>query len=315
MLERAVNLLSTEGYYLAKRLKNKYYIIRRQELGAGFFSNYYWVLGHVVFARKSGYIPVVDMLHYKTLYSEDHPVKGEMNAWNYYFENVGEIGLEEAYESGRYVFGKDEPLHKYANKFCDAVYRFPSGRAIDYYYPVIQEHIRIKESILKDFRQEWDHKTAGAGRIIGMHIRGTDMKNNLGHPMPADTQEYLRKAEQLLEQDQTVQGIFLATDERKIVDIFQEHFRGKCRVVVNEAFRSEEQKTQRQTGIHEQVIEHPRENHKYRMGMEVLRDAWCLSECDYLICGHSNITNVVILWNHHRFQEVICVEKTSQNLL
>ena len=308
MLEVIKNLLSTEGYYLEKRLKNKYYIIRRKELGAGFFSNYYWVLGHVVFARKFGYIPVVDMLHYKTLYSEDCPVEGEMNAWNYYFENVGKVGLEEAYESRRYVFGKDEPLHKYANLFCDAVYRFPSDRAIDYYYPIIHDSICIKENILKDFQQDWNRKIPDAGRIIGMHIRGTDMKNNLGHPMPADTEQYIRRAELLLKQDQTVQGIFLATDEKKIVDIFKEHFSGKCRVVVNEAFRSEEQKTQRQTGIHEQVIEHPRENHKYRMGMEVLRDAWCLSECDYLICGHSNITNVVILWNNHRFREVICVE-------
>ena len=309
MLERAANLLSTEGYYLAKRLKDRYYIIRRKELGAGFFSNYYWVLGHVVFARKLGYIPVVDMLHYKTLYSEEHPIAGELNAWNYYFENVGETGLEEAYGSGRYVFGKDEPLHKYANRYCDATYRFPSDKAIDYYYPVIHDHIRIKEDILKDFRQDWNRKISDAGRIIGMHIRGTDMKNNLGHPMPADTEQYIRRAEQLLEQDRAVQGIFLATDESKTVEIFQEHFRGKCKVVVNEAFRSGEQKTQRQTGIHEQVLLNPRENHKYRMGMEVLRDAWCLSECDYLICGHSNITNVVILWNHHRFQKVICIEK------
>ncbi len=312
MLERVKNLISLEGYYLIKRMTDRYYIIRRQELGAGFFSNYCWVLGHLVFARRMGYVPVVDMLNFKTLYSEDTPVDGEMNAWNYYFENVGEAGLEEAYRSGRYVFGREEPLHKYANKYCDAVYRFPSERAIDYYYPVIREHIRIRESLLNDFRQNWHDNIPDGGRTIGVHIRGTDMKNNLGHPMPAATERYIRETETLLEKDREIRTVFLATDERKIVEMFRDHFEGKCRVVINEAFRSEEQTASRQTGIHEQVIVNPRKNHKYRMGMEVLRDAWCLSGCDYLVCGHSNITNVVILWNNHRFRQIVCVEGENE---
>lgn len=312
MLEKVKNLLSLEGYYLLRRATSRYYIIRRQELGAGFFSNYYWVLGHLVFARRMGYIPVVDMLNFKTLYSEDVPIEGEMNAWNYYFENVGEVGLEEAYRSRKYVFGREEPLHKYANKYCESTYRFPSEQAIDYYYPVIRDHMRIKEGVLKDFRQNWQDKIPTVGKKIGVHIRGTDMKNNLGHPIPAVTVRYIREVETLLQQDMEIQAVFLATDERKIVEIFQDHFKGKCRVVFNEAFRSEEQTAFRQTGIHEQVIVNPRENHKYRMGMEVLRDAWCLSECDYLVCGHSNITNVVILWNNHRFWQIVCVEGENE---
>lgn len=296
-------------YYLKKRITNKYYIIRRGNLGAGFFSNYYWVMGHLVFARRLGYIPVVDMLNYKTLYSEDSPVDGELNAWNYYFDNVGAAALEEAYGSGKYVLGKDEPLHKYANKFCDANYRFPSDKAIDYYYPVIRDHIRIKDSITAEFTKVWDGKTSHLDKIIGVHIRGTDMKNDLGHPMPANIERYIAEIEALLREDKKVNGIFLATDEKKAVEHFRNHFNGKCDVIVNEAFRSDEQKAEHKTGIHEQIIENPRENHKYKMGMEVLHDAWCLSRCNYLVCGHSNITNVVVLWNNHRFQRVICVER------
>ena len=88
-----------EGYYLLHRIKAKYYIIYREEGGAGFFSNYMCVLGHIVLARKFGYIPVVDMKNYKTLYSEDIPVAGTENAWNYYFQDAGGVTLEEAYAS------------------------------------------------------------------------------------------------------------------------------------------------------------------------------------------------------------------------
>ncbi len=308
MLEGVVNPLSMEWHYLTKRITNKYYIIRRGNLGAGFFSNYYWVMGHLVFARKWGYVPAVDMLNYKTLYSEDNPIDGELNAWNYYFDNVGAVSLEEAYESGRYVLGRDEPLHRYANRFCDENYRFPTDKAIDYYYPFIHEHIRIRESIELEFTREWEKKASHPDKIIGIHIRGTDMKNNLGHPMPAHIDRYIEEVETLMQEDKTIQGIFLATDEKKVVEHFQNHFRGKCDVLFMEAFRSDEQEMEHKTGIHEQIIENPRENHKYKMGMEVLHDAWCLSRCGYLVCGHSNITNVVVLWNNHKFWRVICVE-------
>ena len=302
------NWFSLEGYYLAKRVRAKYYIISRSAGGAGFFSNYVWVLGHVVFARKLGYIPVVDMENYPTLYSEEHPVDGETNAWNYYFENVGNSSLKEVYESGSYVMGKDMPLHKYAEKYCETEYRFPTEKAVDYYYPVIQKSIQIKEKHLKKFSMDWKEKTAGMNKVVGVHIRGTDMKNDLGHPMPAPTEKYLDEIDKLLQKDKEIQGIFLATDEKVIVEQFEQYFSGRCKVFTNDAFRSEVQNVAHKTGIHEQKIENPRENHKYLMGVEVLNDAWCLSQCDYLVCGHSNISNVVILWNHHQFRQIICIE-------
>lgn len=308
MLRSVRDPLSMECYYLKKRITNKYYIIRRGNLGAGFFSNYYWVMGHLVFALKWGYIPVVDMLNYRTLYSEDTPVGGELNAWNYYFENVGTASLQEAYESGRYVLGRDEPLHIYANRFCDKNYRFPSEKAIDYYYPIIRDHIRIKENIIEEFTKDANEKMPHMDRVIGVHIRGTDMKNNLGHPMPAHIGRYVKETEAVIQRDKTIQKIFLATDEKEAVECFQDYFRGRCEVIVNEAFRSDEQNTAHKTGIHEQIIEKPRAHHKYKMGMEVLYDAWCLSRCGYLVCGHSNITNVVVLWNNHGFRKMICVE-------
>ena len=128
MLVWLKDFMENEGYFFWKRMTCRYYIIHRSELGAGFFSNYYWVLGHVVFARRFGYIPVVDMENYRTLYSEDEPVNGEANAWNYYFENVGSAGLDEAYRSGKYVLARERAMHKYSGRYSKANYRFPDYR-------------------------------------------------------------------------------------------------------------------------------------------------------------------------------------------
>lgn len=306
MLEWIRSLYENEGYYLVQRLRKKYYIIRRPALGAGFFSNYYWVLGHVVFAKRLGYVPVVDMLNYRTLYSEEEAVDGEENAWNYYFENVDEIGLKEAYQSGKFILSKEEPLHKYANKYCDENYRFPSEKTIDYYYPIIQKHLKMKRSIEERFENDW-RKLKGKGKIIGVHVRGTDMKNNLGHPMPADTRQYFKVIEEILEADKKISSVFLASDEKAVVEEFNNRFQKKLQVIVNESFRSDLQTGERKTGIHELAVKETREKHRYKMGLEVLKDAWCLSKCDYLVCGHSNVTNTVILWNNHKFEKIVCI--------
>ena len=304
-----------EGYYIRKRIKAKYYIIVRSEGGAGFFSNYMWVLGHVVFARKLGYIPVVDMKNYPTLYSEAVPVNGVDNAWNYYFRDIDKVTLEQAYASGRYVVGKDKYLTKYAEKYSLPNYRYPSDRMIDYYGPIIEENMKLRDDLKKEYEEAWQQKVLPSDHVLGIHIRGTDMKNNLGHPMPASVETYLEQTRSVLAKHPEINKIFLATDENNVKEAYEKAFQGNSTTLfMNEAFRVWDWGEKRKTGVHETKVEHPRPNHKYLLGKEVLQDAWFLYKCEYLICGHSNITNVVMLWKQHKYKQVICIEPEGRIL-
>lgn len=308
MIDLIRNFFQNEWYYYQKRLTKKYYIISRSAGGAGFFSNYMWVMGHVIFARKLGYIPVVDMKNYPTLYSEENPVDGVENAWNYYFENVGSVTLEEAYASGKYVMGKDMPLHKYEGKYCIGNYRFPTKKAVDYYAPIIKRNLVIKKDLLNSFENEWDEKVGPGGQVLGIHVRGTDMKNNLGHPMPATIATYVDRAMKILEKNSEIKEIFLATDECNAKEAFEKALQNTRRkLFTNHAFRIWDTGENKRTGIHETKIENARPLHKYLLGKEVLKDAYFLSKCNYLLCGHSNITNVVLLWNNNKFKQVECI--------
>lgn len=307
--DKTGKFVNLELRYLLKRVRAKYYIIYRSEGGAGFFSNYFWVMGHIVFAQKMGYIPVVDMENYPTLYSEDDAIDGTHNAWNYYFENIGNIGLDEVYASGSYVMGRDKYLTKYAEKYSMFPYRYPSERMVAYYAPIIKKNIRIKGSLVSEYEEEWAKNTSGAEGILGIHIRGTDMKNNLGHPMPASVARYIQKTHEMLKKHPDISKIFLATDENEVKEAYiQEFGRGSIALFMNEAFRAWDDGQKRKTGLHEMKIDNPRPHHKYLLGKEVLQDAWFLSRCQYLLCGHSNITNVAILWNEGKYKEVVCVE-------
>ena len=309
MLQRLKEWMSLEGRYAISRTRAKYYVIYRSAGGAGFFSNYLWVMGHVAFAVKLGYIPVVDMENYPTLYSEDEPVNGTANAWNYYFDDVAGISLHEVYKKGNYVMGKDKSLSKYAEKYCERIYRFPTHRTVSYYEPLIGKYLRIREDLIKEFNAAWEKNVSGGEQTLGIHIRGTDMKNNLGHPMPADAQTYLKRTKEFLESHSDVNKIFLATDENNVKEEFEKAFGNtKYRLFINEVFRAWDTNEGKKTGVHELEIENPRPLHKYLLGKEVLQDAWFLHKCDYLMCGHSNITNVVIMWNANQYKEIIRID-------
>lgn len=308
MLDLVRYFFKNEWFFYRKRLTKRYYIISRSANGAGFFSNYMWVLGHVIFARKLRYIPVVDMENYPTLYSEKEPIKGEKNAWNYYFENVGDIALKDAYESGQYVMGQDVPLHKYEEKYCIGNYRFPTQKAITYYAPIIEKNIIIKKELVGSFKKEWEKSVSKKDKVLGIHIRGTDMKNNLGHPMPASVSVYLDTALRMLKENPEITKIFLATDECNAKEYFEKAFQNtKWKLFMNNAFRVWDKGDNKRVGVHETKVRDPRPLHKFLLGKEVLQDAWFLYQCDYLLCGHSNITNVVLLWKNNRYKKVVCV--------
>lgn len=308
MISQIRYFFEKEWYYYRKRITRKYYIINRSAEGAGFFSNYMWVMGHVIFAHKLGYTPVVDMENYPTLYSEDVPVNGEKNAWNYYFENVGSITLKEAYESEKYVMGLDMPLHRYESKYCIGSYRFPTKKAINYYAPIIERNIIIKKELTDSFEIAWSKEVSVKDKVLGIHIRGTDMKNNLGHPIPATVATYVDRAMKILKENSDITKIFLATDECNVKETFEKVFRDtEWKLFMNAAFRVWDTGEEKRIGVHETKVEDARPLHKYLLGKEVLNDAYFLNKCDYLLCGHSNITNVVLLWNNNKFKQVVCI--------
>lgn len=301
--------MKLEGYYFLHRIRAKYYIIFREEGGAGFFSNYMCVLGHIVLARRFGYIPVVDMKNYPTLYSEDVPVEDVDNAWYYYFQNTSGVTLDEVYKSGRYVLCNGKYMEKYSDKYVMPKWRYPTEQTIEYYAPIIEKDVPLRVDLSEEFDKAWSQQIKEADTVLGLHIRGTDMKNRLGHPTPASTQVYLEKTYQMLEEHPEITKIFLATDEINIKEIYEKEFQdSKWSLFMNEAFRVWDNGEAHKTGVHETKVENARQFHKYLMGKEVLQDVYFLTKCDYLICGHDNVANVTVLWNRNHYKQIMCVK-------
>lgn len=316
ILERVFNRIRLTIQHLfekiTKRLplnstKEIYYIIRRDNHGAGFFSNYLWVLGHIIYAHENHMIPVVDFKHYPTLYSEKGIINGTKNAWNYYFENVSNVSLHAAYKSKNFVLADFNYPSSYCERHCGK-YGFPLNDAVDYYYPIIRNNIRIREDIRTQL--ENDLQSIGiSDSTLAVHYRGTDMKrsDNWMHEQTAAENRYIDSAKRLMSSG-NYSSIFLATDEEKIINLFKEVF-GQDKIITYKAFRDTGKNSLE--GIH--LTPSDRKNHKYLLGYEVLRDAYTLSKCKSLICGYSNVSNIAIIWNNNKYAVVDLIERKQRS--
>ena len=70
-----------------KNSKNQIFYIIRRTPGAGLFSNFIFVLNHLKIADSCGFLPIVDMENFPTIYNEQNSIKSSKNAWDYYFKS------------------------------------------------------------------------------------------------------------------------------------------------------------------------------------------------------------------------------------
>jgi len=282
-----------------------HYIVRRC-LGwgeAGFFSNYLYALTHIAYAKDRGWIPVVDMRNYRTLYSERHPVNGSLNDWDHYF--LQPVDTRTAYASGRFVLsdGWNRKSEYHPIWETDDLLELIPDRAAKL-RATTADYTRIRPEILAEF-EAWERDNLAGKRVLGAHWRGTDkIVPPPGHrPTPplAALLDAIREASDRLRPDL----IFLASDETGIRERLEEEL--SMPVVSAAAFRLA---AGDRRGLHLAPVRHARPNHRHLLGLEVLRDAWLLSRCDGLVHGHSNVINAALLFRDHPFEERVLVKSS-----
>ncbi len=278
---------------------DRYYIIRRPVPWAGFFANYLDVVGHIKYAQLHGMKPVIDMENYPTLYSEEGIISGTRNGWEYFFLQPNSISLEEAYQSRNYILSDSSHYYEYLPYKEGNNYFEVDKNQIKQLNDEIIRIIPLKKEIINKLESEIVMKETD---VIGVHVRGTDKRKTVkDHNIAADVQQYIDKTKEFLEKYKASQ-ILLCCDEETTVNKFIDCF-GSL-VIVTNAYRSKDNDT---VGIHLQNrSDIPM--HKYNLGYEVLRDCYYLSKCDYLIFGHSNVTNTALIWNNGKYKDVSFVE-------
>jgi hypothetical protein len=275
-----------------------YYLIRRTLGwgGTGFFSNYFYALTHIAYAKSKGWIPVVDMRNYGTLYSENHPVAGTRNAWEYYFQQP--IDTRTAYHSGRFVLsdGLNRKIEWHPFRESDeSVDVLPDiARRLK---ELAGDYIQLRPEILTDFK-DWERNHFAGKRVLGVHWRGTDKRVPPPGHRPTPPLGALLNAVRSLCERRSPDLVFLASDESGVREALADAV--SIPVVTTDAYRLEAGDGR---GLHTAHVRHARRDHRYRLGLEVLLDACLLSRCDSLVHGHSNVTNAAMFFRDEPYAE------------
>ena len=240
-----------------------FYVIWRDSLGSGFFSNFTQVLAHIQRAEELGMIPVVDFENFRTLYNVDRPVNGSRNAWEYYFRQVSPYPLSEVYRSRRVYFCHGD--HPEGYTFSDN----------SSYRDFLDKHIRLQDEVaarIDRYRGEF-----ASSRVLGIHFRGKEINTAPGHSFGPSPEQVVRHAARLLESC-ALDRIFLVTEEQRYVDKLVRRY-GK-RVFFTDAFRS--------AGVNSYNLK-PRPMHRYLLGLEILADAELLALSTAILCSNTGV--------------------------
>ena len=117
-----------------------FYVIRRYP-GTGLFSNLAYVMNHIQIANRMGFIPVVDMKNYPTVYNEKKKIFGTYNSWEYYFEKLSNFTFDEVYKS-KNILMTDNKFYRdkeFKNKITSS----------NLLLEILKKQIKIKKTKLK----------------------------------------------------------------------------------------------------------------------------------------------------------------------
>lgn len=268
------------------------YIIRAQGNGYGFFAEFTCLLEKLLFADMHGFIPHIffdeNYLYY------DKTIEDEKNAFNYFFETKGKVS--NPFQSENIIYSKGCHVEYIEKKFNALGYNTSTEYENKLAY-AFNKYITIKSELVMEFdllnQQMFKNK-----KILGIHYRGTDFKvgyNN--HPVAVQVEQLIEKADEVFEK-YGFELIFLATDENGIYEKLYKHFNKKV-VWYADTYRGENTKSIA-------FSNDERENHKYNLGKEVLRDAYALSMCDGLIAGLSQVSFGARIIKKSRNEEYSC---------
>ena len=267
------------------------YIIKEQGNGYGFFAEFKCLLEKLFFADLHGFIPYIyfdeDYLYY------DNTIDDEKNAFKYYFNAKVEVSTP--FESENILVSRGCDCEYVERRFCSMGYS-QTYEFEECLVNTLRKYILIKKDMLDEF-DEVISRMFQNNKVLGIHYRGTDFKvgyNN--HPTVVQIGQVIEAVKQAIKEDK-FQLIFLATDEKGVYDILYNEFGDKL-VWYKDVYRGDGNNSIA-------FSKDDRKNHSYRLGKEVLRDAYTLSKCEGLIAGLSQVSFGARILKKSRSEEYI----------
>lgn len=267
----------------------------------GFFAELLYALIRLYFATERGFVPYINWGE-DFLYYEPNGIDGEKNSFLHYFEPVSEI---KSIEDAAYVIHATDWHISYTQNQCLNTYGY---KVTDEYMSalsqMIKKYIRYNQKTLTYLEEGYD-ALIGNKKALAVHFRGTDYRRQYNnHPVFVTIEQEIAKVRELFFAN-GYEVIFLATDEQEAVETFRKEF-GDIVKVFEDTWRASDG----DESVAYSVAS--RANHRYLLGLEVIRDQYMLTRCAGLVCGISNLTLTARImrkaWYDKEYDDLVIID-------
>lgn len=246
----------------------------------GFFAEMRCTLKLLAFAERYHFVPYI-RYNSNFLYAEKNEINGTDNPFEYYFKQCTDLSYKSVMNS--YNVFKSRIVH---SEMLDIKYGIePGSYNINENYlnelaSVMKKYIELNAITHKFIYSSIDGLFGDSSKIIGIHHRGTDYKKSYrNHPQYIPIECIIKEIDKIYDK---YDKIFVATDDQTTISELESRFHEKI-CYYRDVYRSD-------GNVSVAFSENSRKNHKYKLGLEVLRDMYTLAYCNGLISGMSQVS-------------------------
>lgn len=195
-----------------------FYVIRCPQSEMGFFAVYNYVVYHLDKAEKLGAEPIVDWKYYPNKYFSEDDSVGKDNVWEYFFENILDISLDEVYKSKNVIMSS-------------GVWEIPVKEVFDdirleHSHAIIEKYIKFNAKTEAIYKAECDRVGIGTHRVLGVKCRGTDFVKTRpkDHQIVPDSNTTISTIEEKMHEWGVYDRIYLATEDTSILNDMKAYY-------------------------------------------------------------------------------------------
>lgn len=249
---------------------------------------------HIKWISEKGFIPVIDLHTYPNQY-----LNTEENMWEYFFEPVSEISLEEAYESKNVISALDNEIvlvEEKINPYQEEWWR----RSLD--EGDLCKIVRLNEETKQYIKAKTPKELSG--KVLGVVMRGTDYRKEAAEIKDKEWRKNIIDADTFLQaciyykEKLGYEYVFLATEDAEYFEFFQQFFGNSLLYVEQERVYYDYK-----NNPYKQLSDLMSKKDGKVAGRDYLAVIGCLAECNALIynisCGAVQLAEC---WNSKKYE-------------
>ena len=173
-----------------------------------------------------GYIPVIDMQNHRNIYIPENVKTGEYNSWEDFFEQPMGFGLDDLVDE-KVICCPDFLWYRWMPNSCPLM----GKEDIQLWSVIYKNFVRYSAKTKQYVENELKEVLERPETTLAVRYRGSEYTRGhaIGHPIQPTMKMLADKVAEVMTKH-SVEKIYVASDEKSIVDYMEKRFPGKILV-------------------------------------------------------------------------------------